>query len=78
MRGGKITLRGLYPPELLAPIIPEGGGPLPGKLCVGRYSWTGPTGPGSTPAFASRNVLTLSLDAISVKASLATAMFPDI
>lgn len=63
------TLIGSYPEELLAPIVPEGGGPLPDKLCAG---------PGSAPAFASGSVLTLSLDAISTKASLATVKFPDI
>ena len=68
----KITLSGSYPPELLAAIIPDGWGPLPGKFRAGPKPGTGPTGPGSVPAFASRKVLALSLDAISAKASLAT------
>jgi hypothetical protein len=76
-RGENSTFRGSYLPELLAPIVPDGGSPPPGMLPVGRSPWAGPTEAVSAAAFASRTVLTLSLDAISANASLATPKFPD-
>lgn len=74
----KCTISGSYLPELAAPIVPDGGSPLLGMLPPRPYLWAGPTGAVSAPAVASRRVLTLSLDAISASASLATPKFPDI
>lgn len=77
-RGG-VTFRGSYRPELPALItLGCGGSPPTGKLPGGPNLRGGPIGACSSPAFASRRVLTLSLDVISAKASLATTKFPDI
>lgn len=53
-------LRGSYPPELLAPIITDGGGPIPSKLCANPKPGTGPARSGSAPAFSSCKVLSPS------------------
>lgn len=61
-----------------APTGPDGAGPLLGNPPAAPTRWTGPIGAGSAPTFASLRVLALSLDAISVRASLATPKFPEI
>lgn len=58
--------------------MPDGIGPLTEKFAGVGNPWKWPMGPGCAAAFAGRRILSLSLDAISIKAPLATFIFPDI